>query len=91
MGYFACGSEGMDYEERYCRRCIHGVDEACPVMNAHLLFNYDECNKPDSILHMLIPRSRDGLTNLKCAMFVKRRRPDARSGVLPFDALEAGR
>lgn len=74
MGYFANGTEGMAYEEHYCRRCIHdGPEEGpgCPVWLAHLLYNYDECNNEDSILHLLIPRSKDGLNNLECTMFVE--------------------
>lgn len=67
MGYFSNGSEGMGYAERYCSRCVH--EEGCVVWTAHLLRNYDECNNEKSILHMLIPRSRDGLSNEKCRMF----------------------
>lgn len=68
MGYFSNGSEGMDYYEEYCSKCLHDKDEGCVVWNAHLLFNYDECNKPESILHMLIPR--EGIRNLQCRMFI---------------------
>lgn len=67
MAYFSNGTEGMMYEERYCSRCVHNFD--CPVWDAHLLFNYTECNNPESILHMLIPRSKDGLSNEQCRMF----------------------
>jgi hypothetical protein len=73
MGYFANGAEGAIYEAHYCERCIHfGPEEGpgCPIMLAHLVHNYDECNKEDSILHMLIPRSADGLTNEQCLLFV---------------------
>lgn len=65
MAYFANGSEGDWYEERYCARCIH--DGNCTVWDAHMLLNYDECNKPDSILHMLWPR--EGAHNGDCRMF----------------------
>lgn len=70
MGYFSNGTEGMDYYEEYCSKCLHDKDESCPVWNAHLLCNYDECNKPESILHMLIPR--EGIRNLRCTMFIER-------------------
>lgn len=71
MGYFSNGTEGMMYEQRFCDHCIHQKpdDGGCAVMLAHLLHNYDECNKPDSILHLLIPRSKDGIGNEQCAMF----------------------
>lgn len=67
MGYFSNGSEGMDYQDRYCSRCVHC--DGCPVWGAHLAFSYKECNNPDSILHMLIPRRKDGLGNERCRMF----------------------
>ena len=85
MGYFSNGSEGMDYEERYCRKCIHfGPEEGpgCPVWGAHLAFNYQVCNDPPEspgkgILDALIPMSEDGLSNLQCKMFVELvREPD---------------
>ena len=68
MGYFSNGTEGMDYQERYCRRCRHGED--CAVWDAHLLVNYDECNDPFSVLDLLIPRNARG-DNEQCAMFLE--------------------
>lgn len=76
MGYFSNGSEGSEYEQRYCARCIHvdGKDgkSGCPVWLAHLLKNYEECDDKDSVLHLLIPRTPDGLGNAECTMFVER-------------------
>lgn len=69
MGYFSNGIEGADYQERYCSRCVHDKNQDCPIWTAHLMLNYQECNKPDSILHMLIPR--DGVRNLPCRLFVE--------------------
>jgi len=74
MGYFANGTEGEMFEEEFCERCIHmdyDGPKLCPVLEAHWLYNYDECNNPDSILHILIPRNPDG-SNGQCKMFVKR-------------------
>jgi hypothetical protein len=68
MGYFSNGSEGADYEAQWCDRCLH--QETCAVWLAHLVSNYKECNNPNSILHMLIPQSADGLSNERCRMFV---------------------
>lgn len=71
MGYFSNGTEGMDYEEQYCRRCLHNGPPGgpgCPIMLLHLIHNYDECNKEDSFLHTLIPRS--GIKNEQCSMFI---------------------
>ena len=70
MGYFSSGTEGMDYEAEVCSKCAHF--ENCAVWTAHLLTNYDECNKKDSILHMLIPRDEQG-RNGKCLMFIPKR------------------
>lgn len=79
MGYFSNGCEGGDYEERYCNQCVHqyGVDgqTPCAVWTAHLMCNYEECNKPESILHMLIPRSKDQMGNGACKMFHPKENP----------------
>jgi len=71
MGYFSNGSEGMDFEARYCDKCVHQED-GCAVWLAHLEHNYDECNNPDSILHILIPRSKEHLGNDQCKMFIQK-------------------
>ena len=71
MGYFSNGTEGMEYERQWCDRCLH-QDGGCAVWEAHLLANYAECNKPDSPLHVLIPRSADGWRNEQCRMFIER-------------------
>ena len=65
MGYFSNLAEGLDYESQYCCRCIHSG--GCAVLEAHFLYNYQECNNKDSILHILIPRN--GLDNVECRMF----------------------
>lgn len=73
MGYFSNGTEGDMYEEEYCNHCVHEDEEkGCAVMLAHLIHNYKECNKKDSILHMLIPRDAQGF-NEKCRMFIERK------------------
>ena len=73
MGYFSNGTEGDIYEAEYCDNCVHqnGADgeSPCVIWTAHLLLNYEECNNKDSILHMLIPRSKDGPWNERCQMF----------------------
>lgn len=70
MGYFPNGAAGAAYEEEYCFRCIHDDNEkGCAVMLAHNLYNYDHCNDPTSILHLLIPRSEGGIGNEQCLMF----------------------
>lgn len=67
MGYFSTGTEGAEYQSQHCSHCVH--DGACAVWLAHMLHNYDDCNKKGSILHLLIPRRKDGPGNEKCRMF----------------------
>lgn len=76
MGYFANETEAMCYQERYCFVCKNwtrrdGEDfVGCPIWDMHLLDNYELCNARDSYLDKLIPRSKDGLSNKKCVMFL---------------------
>lgn len=70
MGYFSNGSEGEEYESKWCDRCIH-ASAGCAVWLAHMEFNYDQCKNKEieKILNIFIPISKDGLSNLKCRMF----------------------
>lgn len=82
MGYFPNGTAGEMYEAQYCCHCIHqnGPDgeSGCAIWLAHLLYNYDECNNDKSILHILIPKTKDGLGNERCMLF--RPKPDPKGG-----------
>jgi len=77
MGYFANGTEGMEYEDRYCCRCINyrSTEEinqrGCPVLDLHSLWNYEACSDPikKSALDSLIPRDERGF-NKQCRMFI---------------------
>ena len=76
MGYFSNGSEGMDYEERWCDRCANrrsGQRVECPILSMHSLWNYDACKdkEKDWALQLFIPRTKDGLGNEQCRMFVE--------------------
>lgn len=68
MGYFSNGTEGMIYEERWCNRCVH-QSAGCAVWMAHLLYAYNGTKEQKEMLNIFIPRSKDGLANLKCRMF----------------------
>jgi hypothetical protein len=70
VAYFPNGTEGRDYQERYCVRCIHDTNNDCPIWLAHLIHNGDK-GKLGDMLDLLIPRSADGLTNEKCRMFAE--------------------
>jgi hypothetical protein len=84
MGYFSNGTEGEMYEEEYCSKCVHA--KGCAVWHAHMAHNYAECNKDDSILHLLIPRLKPlppapPIFNDKCLMFYE----DPHRNQLSFD------
>jgi len=67
MGYFSSGTEGMDYQERYCQRCVHDTDQGCRVWWLHLVYNDEEDKR--LMLDALIPR-REGIYNGRCRMFI---------------------
>lgn len=67
MGYFSNGSEGMDYEEQYCSRCVHC--NGCPIWGLHFEHNYTKSEELRGVLDYLIPRRQDGLGNEKCRLF----------------------
>lgn len=74
MGYFSNRSEGDSYHAALCQRCVHWPDDesegGCVIWMLHLIHNYDECNNPDSMLHVLIPRTEDNLHNKQCELFL---------------------
>lgn len=71
MAYFSNGTEGDMYLEKYCYRCIHWTADSCPVWFLHQLHNYRDCNNAESMLHVLIPRSKDDHRNEQCSMFIR--------------------
>ncbi len=76
MAYFANGTEGTDYEQRWCTRCVHGEPRdgagSCPVWFVHLLHNGHN-GTVGAVLNELIPRdlSKPGSPNGQCRMFVE--------------------
>lgn len=72
MAYFSNGSEGFDYQSRWCERCEHYDEETgCPIWNLHYRYNSSQfkSNFLAFILGLFIPRSKDRLSNEKCVMF----------------------
>jgi len=64
--------------EKYCFRCANwrnfedGRGFGCPVMDAHLLYAYEECNSDSNakrMLDMLIPMDDKDFA-MECAMFL---------------------
>lgn len=75
MGYFSNGAEGMDYQNKWCDRCLHDNYEKgvfCPVWGLHLMHGYTGSPERQAALDELIPRTKDGLGNERCKMFVDR-------------------
>jgi len=72
MGYFSNGSECDSFRAAMCDKCWHDRNQNCPIWLAHLIHNYEDCNKKDSILHLLIPRN--GIHNGDCKLFVDKSR-----------------
>lgn len=79
MGYFPNGTDAEIYKEAYCYQCVNWKDDGngfgCAIMDIHFVSNYDECNNKNSILHILIPRDKDG-SNKECRMFSKEKNSD---------------
>jgi hypothetical protein len=78
MGHFSNGTEDEDYQFTYCRHCIHDIGQDCPVLFLHLLYGSDQCKDTEvgkalkDVLTRLIPRTKDGVYNEQCRMFIKR-------------------
>ena len=79
MAYFANSSEGEYYEEQYCNRCVHfALDEICPVLVLHELWNYEACRggaitatQEEKLKHTALDTlwPRENVGNGKCRMF----------------------
>lgn len=55
------------YRDQYCDRCERDKDNDCPIWTMHLMYN--EGNNKKSLLHKMIPLSKDGLSNEQCKYF----------------------
>ena len=78
MGYFSNGTEGDMYEEKYCNHCINmDQEKGCPVLNLHLLWNYEQFGKDKEsktkkfALDWFILKQKDGPFSDICSMFKK--------------------
>jgi len=76
MGYFSNSTDGDAYYEAFCSKCVHDqqyrkdqTGGGCPVWLLHHMGNYEECNRAESHLHVLIPRDKKTGQNKECSMF----------------------
>lgn len=73
MGYFSNGSEFMQYEAKYCSRCIHNQNDECPIILSHELYSYELCNDNEHpakmMLDLFIPIKKNGFCD-QCTMFI---------------------
>ena len=70
MGYFANATEAEYWKAQHCSKCAHFHETCeCPVLFAHWLWGYDDCNNKDSRLHSMI--QHNGVENGKCFAFVE--------------------
>jgi hypothetical protein len=75
MAYFSNGTEGEMYEAKWCARCVHyGLECGCPVWGVHFFCNSEQFKNESvrMILDSLIPRTKDGVFNEQCAMFIEK-------------------
>lgn len=80
MTYFPNGTEGEMFKERFCYHCKNwrdmndGRGEGCPIIDLHILWNYDAIGKDaDKIKHEalehFIPTGEPGAFD-ECKMFL---------------------
>lgn len=92
MAYFSNGTEGMDYESKYCDRCANnrehpgeplGDDPSCAVWDLHLHYNYTQHRQTElgkaikHVLASLIPTPKDSVWPGECLMFLERAPQDS--------------
>lgn len=77
MAYFSNGSEGIDWELRWCSQCVNyrpvkELDDGtcnCPILEVHFLWNGDDDKR--ELLDHLIPMKPGGAFADKCSMFLE--------------------
>lgn len=85
MAYFPNGTEGMDYEARYCDNCVNHRSrdgewpedmKSCPIWDLHYEYNYDQNKKTKTgkiigkFLSTLIPMQKEKPFAAECSMFL---------------------
>lgn len=75
MGYFSSATdEDTDYKRKYCNKCIHDVNDDCPVWFLHRRFSSQHSERlvVRFMLDGLIPMSYNGVWNKQCKMYVEK-------------------
>ena len=69
MAYFCNGSDGMNFEDRWCSRCLHYPDngESCEIIFLHQIYQGDDKCQP--LLDTLITQK-----DRECKMFISKKR-----------------
>jgi len=85
MGYFYCGTAGVDFQEYWCRRCVHYGPEqgpGCCIWGLHLDWNYSQHDDTEvgktqkAALDALIEERPGG--GMRCKLFHEAARPAAK-------------
>ena len=81
MGYFPNGTSHDYYTSQYCDHCRNfrrdpdSEVEGCPIMDLHMIWNYDAVGKDAdetkrAALDAFITANGDGLENDQCKMYL---------------------
>lgn len=82
MGYFSSGCEGADWQDRWCRQCVHYGPEdgpGCCIWGLHLNWNYSQYDETEvgktqkAALDALIEELPGG--DMRCKLFHEAARP----------------
>lgn len=75
MVYFSNSGEGLEFERKWCERCVHYEPakpevegETCPVLVAHTCYNGED--GAQAVLDLLIVR-RPGTREPRCMLFIE--------------------
>lgn len=83
MAQFSNGTEGMSYEETWCRRCVH--DGKCAIIAAHQIYRHK--GEVGEVLDMMIPVDDKGY-NQECRLFLEKNKPNVCDGSPLFDPIK---
>lgn len=74
MGHFSNGAMGSNYEEQYCRKCIHYGPEdgpGCPIWGMHLAYSGTKNPELGIVMNIFIEELEEPPWNGECRMFTE--------------------